>query len=117
MKIKNCERLTEKYKHNCHNIQLGIDETDHLVFLCKTCKNPLEIIEVFSKNISITTDGKTKDNCTWIYGVCHNCKSLGKRKFYWKCEDGRYCSNRTKEGKSYMLFLEGVYPLKEEYKK
>lgn len=98
MKTKNCEKLTGEYKHNCDDVQIGIDGTDHIVFICKDCKNPLEVIEVFSKNIAITTDGKNKDNCTWIYVVCHNCKTLGKRKFYWKSEDGRYCFDRTKDG-------------------
>lgn len=94
MKIKDCEKLTGTYKHNCHNVQIGIDDTDHVVFLCDKCKSPLEVIEVFSKNIPVTMDCKTKENCTWIYVVCHNCKTLGKRKFYWK-EDGKFCWNRT----------------------
>lgn len=97
MKINKYEKLEEKYHYTCDDVQIGIDETDHIVFICKECKNPLEIIKVFSKNVAITTNGKTKDNCTWIYVVCHNCKTLGKRKFYWKSEDGKYCFNRTKD--------------------
>lgn len=101
MNTKNSEELTLKYKHNCDDVQIGIDDTDHIVFICKECKNPLEVIEVSSKNIAITMDGKTKDNCTWIDVVCHNCKTLGVRKFYWKTESGRYCYNRTKDGGMY----------------
>lgn len=93
-KIKNVEELSIKYG-TCDNIQLGIDDTDHIVFICNDCKKPLEVVEVISRYSPIH-----KDNCTWIYAVCNNCKTFGKRKFYWKTEDGIYCHNRTKGGAS-----------------
>lgn len=94
MKSKNCEKLTEEYSHNCENFQIGIDTTDHIVFICNKCKNPLEVIEVISRIFPVSED--KKDICTWVYAVCHTCKTLGKRKFYWKTEDGRFCIFRTK---------------------
>ena len=103
MKVKDCEKFFEEYDNNCNDIQIGIDNTDHIVFICKKCKNPLEIIEVSSKNIDILKLHQKKDNCTWIWTVCHNCKTFGKRKFYWKSEDGRFCFNRTKEGGEFIL--------------
>lgn len=95
-KIKNKEIISSEYRHACENIQIGIDQTDHIVFICEKCSKPLEVIKVSSKNIVISMDCKEKDNCTWIYLVCHDCKTLGHRKFYWKSEDGRFCLNRTR---------------------
>lgn len=97
MKTKNCDKLTEKYRHDLSNIQLGVDDTDHICFFCPKCKQPLEIIAVETMNNFY--DGKTRENCTWIYMVCHNCKILGQRKFYWKSEDGRYCWQKTWKSK------------------
>lgn len=94
MKSKNYKSKWD-YRNYVHNIQIGIDDTDHIVFICNKCMNPLEVIEVFSKNIAITTDGKIKDNCTWIELVCNKCKSSGQRKFYWESEDGEFCWQRT----------------------
>ena len=96
MKIKKAEIVSEGYSHSMFNIQIGIDDTDHICFFCPKCKNPLEVIEVLSKRIVIDFE-ENKDNCTWIYLVCHNCKLLGKRKFYWKIEDGRFCWQKTFE--------------------
>lgn len=93
MKTKDCERLTEEYEHQCNNIQIGIDDTDHLVFICNKCKKPLEVIEI--KNSSGDYSHNGKENRTQIFLVCHNCKTLGKRKFYWKYEEGKYCYQRT----------------------
>ena len=94
MKIKNYETLRE-YKHKNYAVQIGVDDTDHMVFICESCKNPLEVISVESKKVSISMNGKERDNCTWIEVVCHKCKSFEIRKFYWKSEDGRYCWHRT----------------------
>ncbi len=95
VKTKDFEKIVDEYDQDCNNVQLGIDSTDHIVFICNECKNTLEVKEVLTKNIVINPDDKTKDNCTWIYIVCHNCKNLGVRKFYWKSEDGRFCIGRT----------------------
>lgn len=95
-KSKDCEKKTEEYKHNCDNIQIGIDCTDHICFFCDKCEQPLKVIEVKNRNVAITMNGKKRDNCTWVYLVCDFCKSLGQRKFYWTSESGKFCFKKTK---------------------
>ena len=97
VKIKKAEELSVRYKHGLSNIQIGVDDTDHLCFLCSKCKKTLEVIEV--KTINGIYNGKYKENCTWIYLVCNDCELLGKRKFYWKSEDGKFCWQRTDTGR------------------
>jgi len=99
MKTKNSEIKSAKYKHGLYDIQLGVDGTDHVAFFCPDCNRVMKVIEVISRNIAVTTDGKTKDNCTWIYLVCDNCKRLGQRKFYWSEETGEYCWQKTNKKK------------------
>jgi len=76
-----------------HNIQIGIDVTDHIVFICPKCKNALEVTDI--RTINNIYDGKTEENCTYIHVCCNNCKIKGKRKFYWISEDGEFCTQRT----------------------
>ncbi|MBW3002594.1 hypothetical protein KY338_05540 [Candidatus Woesearchaeota archaeon] len=92
-KAKNYEKLNLTYKHSCSNVQLGIDITNHIVFICNKCHKPLEVIEVLTERVYISK--LDKDACTFITLACHNCKTLGHRKFYWKTEDGRFCLRRT----------------------
>jgi len=71
-----------------HNIQVGIDGTDHIVFFCPECKGVLQITKV-----------KTYRNiyCTHIILYCKKCKKMGQRKFYWY-DNGtvaRFCVQRT----------------------
>lgn len=89
--------MVKKYKGFDDNVQIGIDDTDHMVFICNVCKKPMEVIEVFTKKDCY--DGKIKENCTWIKIKCNDCKMLSQKKFYWKSEDGKFCWKRTyKEG-------------------
>lgn len=55
------------------------DTTDHLGFLCKRCRKPLEVLQVETAWVQ----GKPKDRCTWLWLACHNCKMRFRRKFYW----------------------------------
>jgi len=111
MKIKEFDKYMNlnEYKQGLSDIQIGIDDTDHITFFCPKCSKAMKVLEVFSKKIVIDLE-KNKDNCTWILLVCKECKRIGQRKFYWESEDGRFCRwNSTvkhfrkelaKEGKS-----------------
>jgi hypothetical protein len=81
MKSNKCEKLSCDYSHNL-NTRITFDNTDHFNLLCNNCLSILEVIEI--KSIVIRDyKGKNKDYCSYIYCVCHKCKSLGKRKIYW----------------------------------
>jgi uncharacterized protein with PIN domain len=57
-------------------IEVGVDDTDHMVFFCPKCSNELmKVKSVYTK--------KEPDKCTIISLICPVCKTTGMRKFYW----------------------------------
>ena len=84
-----------EYKH-MSNIQIGVDSTDHIVFLCPNCKKALKVVNVKSiRNMVINPKDDERDSCTYIRLACHKCKMVGQRKFYWESEDGKFCCQKT----------------------
>jgi len=77
-----------KMKKHVSNIQVGIDDTDHIVFYCPKCKETMTIQ-------SVNTEKDPSDNCTMVYLECKKCNIEGKRKFYWKTDDGKFCHQKT----------------------
>ena len=81
-----------------HNIQIGIDSTDHIAFFCPECKNVMDIDNVVTSEVEIDSATKETDNCTWIYLHCSQCNAEGKRKMYWTeslDRASRNCKNRV----------------------
>ena len=85
------KKSTKEYAWGLSNIQIGIDDTDHICFFCPECNFPLKVSEVKTDKNKIT-----KEKCTWIILACHNCKRIGQRKFYWTTETGKFCIQRTR---------------------
>ena len=90
------------------DIIIGIDDTDHIAFFCPACQHqervvaPMKAVKVQTQTVVVDARIPHKpkhDKCTWIHLKCGTCGLTGFRKFYWTCEDGEYCTDRT-DGKS-----------------
>ena len=90
------ENVKKPYRYMRHmdNIQIGIDSTDHVVFICDECKRPCEVRHVYSETGLYNGANNPKEVCTWIILECNSCRRIGQRKFYWN-EDGKFCIHRT----------------------
>ena len=77
------------------DIQLGVDNTDHLAFFCPHCKAVMKVTKVQTERAIVNTRAGKHDKCTWIHCACPKHGNVGWRKFYWTVEDGQYCDART----------------------
>ena len=78
------------------DIPIGVDQTDHVAFFCPDCDGAMLVTKVLTEDVVVDSVLGTYDKCTWIQLHCPACKTdKGHRKFYWKTEDGVYCTERT----------------------
>ena len=77
------------------DIQLGVDDTDHVAFFCPQCKSVMKVTKVQTQRVLVNTNTGKHDKCTWIHCSCPTHGNVGWRKFYWTVEDGQYCDDRT----------------------
>ena len=80
------------------NVQIGIDDTDHISFFCNECNKVMKVFDCYNRNYFKKIESKSeKDKVTYIKLFCLNCKKVGYRKFYWTLEDGKFCWQKTKK--------------------
>ena len=77
------------------DIQLGVDDTDHVAFFCPQCEAVMKVTKVQTEKVLVNTASGKHDKCTWIHCACPTHGNVGWRKFYWTVEDGEYCKHRT----------------------
>jgi hypothetical protein len=70
------------------NIQISVDNTDHIEFFCPECRASLDVTEVKTRIVLVSVHGGIKifDTCTYIECSCPKHGRVGFRKFYWKHE-------------------------------
>ncbi len=77
------------------NIQIGIDDTDHIAFFCGQCKSVMKVTKTETHKVCVNTTTGKHDKCTWIHCQCPTHGNVGWRKFYWTVENGGYCRHKT----------------------
>ena len=83
--------MKEMFYKNRLNITIACDQTDHFVFICPECNNPMEVYKT-------NQFGGKKDKCSYFWVKCDTCKIQGHRKIYLNdkiANCGRYCFQRT----------------------
>ena len=77
------------------DIQIGVDNTDHIAFFCRTCGEAMKVTMVKTVRMLVNSNTGKMDKCTWIQCTCRVHGGQGHRKFYWTTEDGFYCDDKT----------------------
>ena len=73
-------------------IILGVDDTDHVAFICPDCGKTMKVTSV--QTFGVLRGVPTKNACTHVYVKCV-CGHDHWRKFYWIAETGEHCTHRT----------------------
>jgi len=62
-------------------IEIGIDLTDHMVFLCGHCGKKAKVVSVETEKLEYGPSDM--DTCTYVFCKCETHGDLYCRKFYW----------------------------------
>ena len=88
------EEKMQLKKDACKGVQIGINNSAHLVFICPKCKYFLNTTKVYEHRYK----GKSTNRETFIYLHCNECNRNFEIKFYWEqLIHGRTCFFRTYE--------------------
>ena len=77
------------------NIEVGIDDTDHIGFFCD-CGYQADVTRVRTEKVIVKTGPpREMGQCTWINCRCPKHGDIGWRKFYWAVDTDDYFPFRT----------------------
>ena len=73
-------------------VAIGVDDSDHMAFLCPQCRAVMKVTSV--QTTGVLRNIPTQPAVTHVYLQC-KCGQADWRKFYWLAETGKYCTHRT----------------------